>query len=242
MKKYITTIFLLFISCSAIAGPYKCLFAQKYRGSNTNVYFTVTSCGSKSDKLPASVTRNQSKKMQTMWVRCSGYKPSCRAERASIRGYVVKHKGNLPVQWHAKLFQRQNKPTKKSYSNYSSKSGIWCISYNVNSPTGNKSLGKFLGFSRIEASKVKYFSNKWRVNYTLNSAARKYGLYSMLNKGYLPTKTLESHVRSGKDVRCGCYIYQPSSKSRGWAAPNGSKSCYTLQKASDRFESLRKYK
>ena len=59
----------------------------------------------------------------------------------------------------------------------------------------------------------------------------------MSDRGYLPTDALVQNLLSGKDVRCGCYIYQPASGSKGWAGL----ACYDQNASSNLFESLRKY-
>lgn len=121
-----------------------------------------------------------------------------------------------------------------SYSNQY----IWCISWNSASLTGNKSLSKFAGFKKVsknDASKILAKFNK-------KGLTDKYGLKSMVKHQFIMTDTLHSHLLSGKDIRCGCYIYQPSSGSRGWSTTQGDRNCYTLQKASDMFDKMRSYK
>ena len=73
------------------------------------------------------------------------------------------------------------------------------------------------------------------------SDVSKFGLKNMMQHQYSTTDTLYSHLLSGKDIRCGCYIYQPSSGSRGWSTTQGEKNCYSLQKASNMFDDMRRY-
>lgn len=236
-----------------MAGPYQCLFSQKYPGKSTSVYFTRASCGAKSDKLPVAVSNNIHRGMQTMWVVCQPGQ-HCNTESKSIKRYVIQHQGQLPLKWHTHHFTKAmansvDVSKRRTYSNIqrgtpvglTSKNGVWCIGYNAHSHTKNTGLSKFQGFVVINQKSATSMQQKWQANSTLNRNARKYGFYSMLHRRLLPTNTLKRYAASGKDIRCGCYLYQPSSGSRGWSATKGMKSCYTLSEASRRFNSLRKY-